>query len=715
MKLRITLVAVLLTLPFLAVLAAPAGATISYTDDFNADGLGALPTSEFYTASGSGLVTGDVAVSGRSAVQTLTSTATSGITFTGTTAVNLCGGTLLFSVYVTDMPGPDASNYVRLQVGTVATLRLYGDGTIELLVDATSAIMPGAAWSADTWYRVGFQFIDCGENIIRASINGTGTGAVEVNAASGETSARDFSVGGVLQAGVTARVYLDDLCYCDSQDPPPTTITQTGAITPVTNLNGFSASPAGGYFLIRTDGGDWVRSYSGENMAGGTGTNAHEVNCNRQNGVFASVSPYLVGFVGCDSGTSFANALTIRNWTDLSSLDSHAGSLACDWADTNIAFSASGGSFSINQGQVGEVVTVPLDHSVRTNNNPAAGKRTCSTAWAYTSTNNDGKIGVAAYTAKEDTSTDGFSSVEVPFTNTGSEANDLCTGHDTSGDYVAAADSAGGVQIWPLTFTVSQTGGDTLHNLVPHLGTATPISLAGAKGIACSGNHVIIVGATQVRAAYRSNGTFLPWTITAVGSTQVRGIDGSDLRAESGSNCGREDGKKFFTYIDGSSWNTAHTNNGTIIATGAVPSGTFVGVDITCHAQFNFVATSTNVHKFEIRTVTGESGATDSEESGDDPSAVCANECVSFIGADIPVPEGATPWGWRLVMAAMLMFGIAAVSYFSFGKRTAALYLGGFIGFLFDWGLGLVDTIVVTGIIVLVILAIYLQRRMGSG
>lgn len=460
-----------------------------------------------------------------------------------------------------------------------------------------------------------------------------------------------------------------------------------------TDLVGFSADPTRGFIIIRTDDGTNVRTLDGVNLDTVSSTDTDCLNF-FPDGVFATTIQFAA-FTTCD-GTGDADQashLSVRVWNDLSTLAS--SDTQCDFSDTDIflnGFTDEGGD---DARQINQIESFPIDY---TQFHESQNTNTiCAVAWGWASVT--GNVGVNVYNAVLATASDIRKWDQDAYS--GSTPNDMCTAADGDQMWIGAVQSGTTTRTWDVDFDKFTSGGaaywfPTLQDPpAVYSGSAT-----GASGIDCVDDKFAFSKQTVV-GMFTKGGASPLWT-KSITQGEDRGIT---LSSEIGV-CGRN-----VAWADDGSWTLAYASNGTVRATGSMPTGDFVGMQISAGSQDLYVATDLGVTRYDISVATGECSDTPGGTIDDGDGGGTNGPGLPPIFGDNPTPiPGVGAFGNQLFFGAIIVGGCAVGLFFLLHSVTGAI-IGSILGTVLSWGLGLFSGGVVFVIVTLGGLAAFLVFR----
>ena len=356
---------------------------------------------------------------------------------------------------------------------------------------------------------------------------------------------------------------------------PPATAQDATAT--VTGLVGFDVDPTGATAIARTDGGAFVRVYPG----GTLGTPVSEdTNCASLGGVAADTSHVL--YVACDVG-NVPEFWKIRS----PSLTTPSQNAVCqdgNFCVTSLTSGELAGDQS-NDIHLALFDEFPIDYSqIRT-----SGFNRALMAFAFADT--DGNLGVVTYTHvnnADDTSqvTSGGIAGQTP--------DQICVHQDEAGtSYLYGSSTESNVRGFRVTFqeNTPTTSAFSDYSLTPVMAQVFADSGANGApdGVACGNGRLAILYNDKVtvlnRSASNGQSTSAHVTITGLTDTPTGGIDMS-FNGE------------WFTYVSGGSWHLASARNGTVVASGTLPEGTFRAIKLHGTCSSIWVATSTTIARY---------------------------------------------------------------------------------------------------------------------
>lgn len=538
-----------------------------------------------------------------------------------------------------------AGNPYSINTGTVTVTSTYTANTLYPFYVSFPCI-----WTA----RGGVDYtIAAGEQVC-ASTNGgtvcnTAVGS-QINGATNPFSQLFFT------QTATVNQYISTLTYIT----PPPLIAPTaqvckqssscgsnpGALTGWTgNLVGFDADPYANSIIVRTGEAsphDKIRAFNPVSLAQ-IGASPLANGCGKVDGVL-TYSQYPPGtfwdaFLDCTSPTQ-ADTFSIRG-ADLNQ-PNFAGTLCATYingcatdlhtstappqSNCNNAGAANPSQLPGSSSQIGNIVSIPISYS--RSFNPSIGSLSSKNTYVGYALTDTGNGNVGFWVTKLVNTAIGQGQMscaaEASFVPGGSAINQICTFHyinttfnqpgTTSGDYLVAVTGGVAGKMWNLKVdNLFTSTGDTDPPYL-EINAAGPSLPTVANGVACgSSNDVIIVGtdgsvgryhvldgADYTQPVYLNGVAHYP-SRASVGQRAWLLSGASTFTTSNSRGITVDDTESVGAYVASSTViNVFNATNGITIATITMPSGTFYGMKMTRNGQTLYIATSTNIARYDI-------------------------------------------------------------------------------------------------------------------
>ena len=717
--------------PFLSSAAAQASTLLeSFDDCANFDEPPCVdPAFYDYSHTGTGFffVSENAALDGKSYNATDTSAVSAPVSnFNFGTAIgsDFCAGdlSLSFAFSMRQLPVTDVMDFnldegdsyyfsVRVEPDSdvVAVVRAKGQAEVEAtLFQAT----------VNTWYNITIDQMSCADGastigrFIAGHIGVPTTISSLAGAGGGPTATSNFKIeteGGTV--GGTFMALLDNL-QIDGFVAPALS---PDATVSVTDLVGFDVDDFGSGIIARTNGGDNVSAYTDDL----TLVASDETNCGFGDAVIAepeNLAYVDCGAIGPDPEGLMIRELSLSDFGSCPTLLDALGTTDCfidftpddDEDDAGICSLTGDFDDEATIRAVKDLRNVRIDFTESTGGNAYVGVAYSTTA---------GGVGVFEYTVQS-----GCDDInEEPKGFGPSEPDSICTSIEDDGDvFLTASDSATTTKSFQWTKAFDTSGDNaldgTLSDSIPHA------AIGNAIGVSCARDRLLAVttaAAGNVKMFNRTSGAVM-WTATSTNEA-TRGV-------------GLSGDAQWAFWVDGSSVNMAYGNNGTVVATFALPSGTFKEWRVEYNAQKAWAATDDNIAVYTIAgnvsdVPVGCFGAhcfapPPGEEPGPTGGLVGAGGPLdpAIIGDGI----GVGPFGGGLFASGLLILATAIgtggaasqINGRSGVSTTVIAYgvgVGAVVGFMLSWAFGWLSAGAVFVVVIILGAAIYFRMRSGRG
>lgn len=479
----------------------------------------------------------------------------------------------------------------------------------------------------------------------------------------------------------------------------------SSATVAVANLTGFDVDRTGSTVIARIENGSHVASFTATSLIQ-TGADAL-TSCSPSGETMTGTADRVlaaqdyVGYITCDpADDTDANEFHVRTATLTDPTFT-----GCSWCPKQ--WSLNGYSAHGGDGIEGlaEIIEFPMDFT-RERDQLLIDYRVF--AWAWMS--NTGYIGVNTFSPRSDfTQSQNGAADQSQFTveaaYTASEPEQICAWENPADgrQFVGAVDLGATTRVYEFVPNFDELQ-NRQEGTLP-LRTTFGGDLANAIGISCGGDRIAILTPTTVTVVNHllpaSGAATIIQQYPITSTTLTRGVALSD------------DGD-FLAYADGANVFFADLATGNI--TGSVdippPVSMFVGMELDEHAQNFWLAMTGNITRWTTYTITtGTPFGSSGDDGGDDDEP----DSVNFIGTELAIPNGMTEFGFKLFMAVLLVYGMATLLGFTFGRGTKFVpiggYMGGVAGFFMSWGFDLLNVGTVFAIIAIGALVVYFARR----
>lgn len=706
---------------------APGVLAIDYTENFDTDPTGGLPSEAWYTLT----PTGSLFVSANAptiGVKSL-SLGDGGLAqFTPAQAGlwDLCTGDLKVAFRYDEMPNAVGfSELIQIRDGAAGdawSLLVSDTGVFQARVVSTTSDFGIVGLVVNEWYNATLSMSNCGTQQFSVFLSGNGLEeAISVDApgATGSLDRFKLLVSGANFAS-TVRAKWDLVSLVSMNDPPPTAVGSSATVA-VTDLVGFDVDPTGAGLIARVDGGDTIKSFAPTTL---TELGTREVDCDgvgNQNNDMVASSDFANLYVVCDAGTNNPAFFSIRSFNEGTVTMPNCSASDClDDIDLRGSGECTGSDDfpdDLELQEINDVASVPLDYSFRTGSGPLS---SYALAVAYSADN--GNVGVVQYTAVNN-GDDRCQTVSAAFAGTAPEQFSVWRPDaDSDNVYLAAVDDGGSNRFYVYTpaFTAGLFDG-SMTSGAP-LGDTT-----GGVAVSCDDDYCLVVttaAASNVRLVNVKTGLTI-WSTTSV--TEV--VRGAALAIRGGLT-GAND---FAVYLDGSTAYLVYANNGTAFGSLTLPAGTFKEVRLKDGSGQAWIATSSVIAYYDLLAAFPDVIPTGCENPPcDEEGDVGGSSGLFAPGADALV-EGGTFANIGLanmfmgvLMVAGMTVTIGAAPQIVTGNRAefnARLFMvlgviGAILGFVLAISFGLFSTAVWVSMVVLAAIAIgvkvWLSRANGG-
>lgn len=372
--------------------------------------------------------------------------------------------------------------------------------------------------------------------------------------------------------------------------------------------------------LVHTDGTNKIYAFDPISL-GIRGLTPLDNSCDtpsgRQDGVMSTWQdpPGLsyTGFVDCQTDPLEVDTVSIRD----GSLEtpSHTGTIcdpaasgvdndfcSIDLQSTNDDNCPTNGEINTDTKVIAQVQAIPI--SWRAFHNEAGSTESVDIGFAYStaaSVAGTGRVGVWV-TSQHNDVPDTSCFVEISYGGAGNQAADqICSWRNPSGDdFITAVSSANPTVTWRVDFTTVENV-FIFTNRLNTLPSLTQVSqLPSMYGVGCNSfsNETLLMSGTGTINRFRTTGANVG---TKVWAEDITDAATSTVRGVTMSQNGR-----WGAYIKtgGTEWAVFNATNGEILGNGDVPSGTFKEIKISGNGQDLYIATSTQIQRFHVATVT---------------------------------------------------------------------------------------------------------------